>query len=192
MQLKQFENLREDITSSMTQAAKRAKVELLPGDIALSVRGDYVIANAFIAPPKGVAIEQANKLFLVYLSFPKNHSYAKKVPSGFYIIERVEHQNIPRAKVVSLEGHTVLELPLNIIKTEMPPEKYSGSAPYSGERQAALPGEPVTVAQAIIEQSQVNLYRNIVLQGHGVICYPRDGVWYWTWIVIVIFDEKTA
>lgn len=47
--------------------------------------------------------------------------------------------------------------------------------------------QPFTKSQALIEQSQYTLYRRTILTGHGIICYPRAGVWCWTWMVIVIF-----
>ena len=110
-------------------------------------------------------------MFFVYLSFPANHAYAKKVPSGFYTIERLAEQKNPRAKVVNLEGKTVLELPLNIRKIEMSPPKWGGP-----------PKEDVSVAQATIEQSQETLYQDTRVQAHGVRCHWSIGVWYWTWV----------
>jgi hypothetical protein len=144
---------------------------LLTGDVAFSVRGDYVIATALIAPPRDVALEEADQLFFVYLSFAPGHHYAEKVPTGYYTIERMAGQKNPRAKVVNLKGKTVLELPLNIRKIEMPPPKWG-----------TPPKEQVTVAQATIEQSQATLYQELRIQAHRVLCYPRDGVWYWTWV----------
>jgi hypothetical protein len=171
----------ENITALMKDAARQAKVELLPEDIAFSVRGDIVVANALIAPPENVRIEEADKIFLLYLSLPVDSDLAKQVPTGFYIVERETYGKNPRAKLVNLEGKSVLEVPLNIIRTELPPER--GWAP-------PLPAkEPVTTAKAVIEQSQVTLYRDVVIEGHGTICYPRDGVWYWIWITIIIFGE---
>jgi hypothetical protein len=170
-QLKRIGAFRDEFATSIKEAAKRANVQLLDGDVAVSVRGDYVIANALIAPPKDVPIEEADRMFFVYLSLPANHPHAKKIPSGFYTIERMPEQKIPRAKVVNLEGKTVLELPLNIRKIEMPPPKWS-----------APPKDDVSVAQATIEQSQATLYQDTLIQAHRVRCHWSIGVWYWTWV----------
>lgn len=177
MQRGELESFQGDFDASMKEAAKRAKVELVPVDIAVSVQGGYVIATALIAPPKGVPIEQRDKLFFLYLSFPDGHEMAKKVPSGYYVIEKLENKTSPLAKMVDLHGKTVMELPLNIIKSEFPPEEYDAGSK-----------EPITVAQSFIEQLRETLYRIKGVQGHGVICYPRAGVWYWTWVVIVVLD----
>jgi hypothetical protein len=174
-ELKTIEDFRNSLADSMKEAAKRSKVVLHTDEIAISVRGDYVVANSLIAPPKGVPIEEADQMFFVFLSFPANHPFAKKIPTGFYTIERIPKQTIPRAKVINLEGKTVMEVPLNIRKIEMSPPKY-----------ATPPKEKVTAAQATIEQSAATLYQDIVIHAHGTICYPRDGVWYWIWIVIVV------
>jgi len=123
-------------------------------------------AHALIAPPENVPIEQADKLFLVYLSFPADQDLAKKVPSGFYTIERMPDQPILRARVVNLEGKPVLELPLNIIKTEYSPEYASE---YGWGKSNIPRKEPITSAQALIEQSQIPLYRDIVIQAHGIL-----------------------
>ena len=160
----------------MPNVAREAKVDLLPVDIALAVRGEYVIVNALIAPPDGTRPEYAQKMFLVYLSLPEKHEMAKKIPKGCYIIERIPDSPTPRARVVNLKGESVHEVPLNIIRTELPPESYEGGG---GD-------EPILHSQAIIEQYHPTLYRDIVLQGYGIICYPTAGVWYWTWVVIVI------
>lgn len=170
-QLKTIEAFRDNFATSMQEAARRAHVKLLTGDVAVAVRGDYVIANAFMAPPKDVPIEEADRMFFVYLSFPAHHAYAKKVPSGFYTIERVPKQKNPRAKVVNLEGKTVLELPLNIRKIELSPPTYG-----------TPPKEDITVAQATIEQSQETLYQDTRVQAHGVRCHWSIGVWYWIWV----------
>lgn len=172
------ETFRTQISSLMTDAAHEAKVELLPNDVAFSIRGDYVIANALIAPPENVPIEEADKLFLLYLSFPRDHEISKTIPTGFYVVERMPDQKNPRARIVNVEGKAVLEVPLNVIRSEYP-------AGQGWEGSYTLTKEPVTHNQAILEQSQAMLYRDIVLQGHGTICYPRAGVWYWIWIVIV-------
>ena len=170
-QLKTVKTFRTDFSTSMKGAAKRAKVKLLPGDVAVAVRGDYVIANALIAPPKGVPIEDADRMFLVYLSFPANHPYARKVPSGFYTIERMPGQDEPRAKVVSLDGKAVLELPLNIRKLELAPSEY------------ITPRQEETIAaQATIEQAQETLYQVTRVQAHKVICHWNILTWYWMWV----------
>lgn len=179
MQQLDLDTFRDELTTLMGEAARQAQIELLPNDIAFSVRGDCVVANALIAPPENVPIEQADKMFLVYLSFPADHDLAKKVPSGCYTVERVPDQKSPRARLVNLEGKPVLELPLNIIKTELPPQ-------YGWEQSSTPTKEPITIAQAIIEQSQESLYRDTAIVVHGVICYPNDGVWYWTWIRIIL------
>lgn len=169
-----MDSLRYEIAGRLQEAAREAGVELLPTDIAVSVRGEYVVANAIIAPPSGTRPEYAQKMFLVYLSLPEKHEMAKKVPRGCYLIERMPSSSSPRAKVVNLRGEPVLELPLNIVRTELPPQAYQWT---SGE-------PPVVHSQAIIEQSHATLYRDVVIQAHGIICYP--GVWYWTWVIIVI------
>lgn len=171
-ELKTFGN---EFIASMKEAAKRADIQLAPVDIAVSVQGDYVIATALIAPPRNVPFEQRDKLFFLYLSFPEGHKMAKQFPYGYYVVERLENQTSPLAKIVDLHGKTVMELPLNIIKSDFPPEEYGEKAK-----------EPVTVAQAYIEQSRETLYRIRVFGAHGVICYPTSGVWYWTWVVIVV------
>jgi hypothetical protein len=170
-QLKTVEAFRTNFAASMEGAAKRAKVKLLTGDVSVAVRGDYVIANALIAPPQDVLFEEADRMFLVYLSFPANHPYARKVPSGFYTIERLAGQKNPRAKVVDLEGKTVLELPLNIRKIELSPPEYG-----------TPPREDTSVAQATIEQAQETLYQLTRIQAHGVRCHWSIGVWYWIWV----------
>lgn len=179
MQRLHLNTFRDEVTAMMREAAERAKVDLLPVDIAFSVRGDFVVANALIAPPENVPVEEADKIFLVYLSFPADHDLSKKIPSGCYTVERVPDQKNPRARVVNLEGEPVLQLPLNVIKTELPPG-------YGWEQSSASAAEPITNAQAIIEQQQASLYRNLVIQAHGIICYPGAGVWYWTWVIIVV------
>lgn len=163
-------SFRDDFTTSMLKAAKQAKLKLLAGEVSMAVRGDYAIANALIAPPKGVPIEEADRMFFVYLSFPATHNFAKDVPSGFYTIERMPKQKNPLAKVVNLEGKTVLELPLNIRKLELPSDDW-------GSR----PREQLKMAQATIEQSQETLYQSTRMQAHGIYCFPAAGVWYWTW-----------
>jgi hypothetical protein len=180
MQTLDLDAFRDELTSLMQEAAKQARVELLPGDIAFSVRGDCVIANALIAPPENVPMEEADKIFLLYLSLPPDNDLSTKIPTGCYVVERVPDQKSPRARVVNLEGAPVLEVPLNVIKTELPPEYGWGTGTPTRV--------PVTHSQAIIEQSRETLYRVTVLQGHGTICYPDDGVWYWTWIVIVVIE----
>jgi hypothetical protein len=163
-------SFRDDFTTLMLKAAKQAKLKLLTGEVSTAVRGDYAIANALIAPPKDVPIEEADRMFFVYLSFPATHNFAKDVPSGFYTIERMAKQKNPRAKVVNQEGKTVLELPLNIRKIELAPHDY-GSRPL----------EQLKMAQATIEQSQETLYQSTRMQAHGIYCFPAAGVWYWTW-----------
>lgn len=170
-QLKTIEAFRDNFATSMKETAKRAKVKLLTGDVAVAVRGDYVIANALIAPPKDVLIEEADRMFFVYLSFPANHVYARQVPSGFYTIERLVEQKNPRAKVVNLNGKTVLELPLNIRKIELSPPPYG-----------TPPQEDVSVAQATVEQAQETLYQLTRIQAHGIRCHWSAGIWYWTWV----------
>lgn len=170
-QLKTVKSFRADVAASLKEAAKRANVKLLPGDVAVAVRGDYMIANALIAPPKGVAIEDADRMFLVYLSFPADHPYAKKVPSGFYTIERMPEQGDPRAKVLNLDGKAVLELPLNIRKLVLGPSEY------------IIPRqEDVVAVQATIEQAQETLYELTRLQAHKVICHWNILTWYWMWV----------
>src|SRR3989442_1050863 len=141
-QLKTIEAARDNLAISMKEAAKQAEVELLTGDVAISVRGGYVIANALIAPPEDVPLEEADKMFFVYLSLPEYHARAKQVQNGFYTIERMAEQKTPRTKVVNLEGNTVLELPLNIRKLELSPQIWGDP-----------PKEQVNYAQATIEQS---------------------------------------
>lgn len=169
--LQTIEAFRDNFATSMHEAAKRAKVKLLTGDVAVAVRGDYVIANAFMEPPKGIPIEEADRMFFVYVSFPADHRYAKKVPSGFYTIERLPKQKNPRVKVVSLQGRTVLELPLNIRKIELSPPTYG-----------TPPKEDITVAQATVEQSHETLYQDTRIQAHGIRCHWSIGVWYWIWV----------
>lgn len=166
--LRRVEAFRDNFSASMKEAAKQAKVKLLNDEVSVAVRGDFVIANALIAPPKNVPIEEADRLFFVYLSFPAKHVFAKKIPSGFYAIERMAKQKNPRAKVVNLEGKTVLELPLNVRKIETTAEEWDTQ-------------EKLAVAQATIEQAHETLYQSTRIQAHGVLCYPRDGVWYWIW-----------
>ena len=160
----------DEIVGRLEEAAREAEVELFPEDIAVSVRGEYVVANALIAPPNGTRPEYAQKMFLVYLSLPEEHELARKIPSGCYLIERMPGSPSPRAKVVNLRGQTVLELPLNIIRTELPPEAYHRDG---GE-------EPFVRSQAIIEQSHATLYRDVAIQAHGIICYPRASISYST------------
>jgi len=169
-QLRTIEAFRDNLATSLKEAATQSNVELLTGDVAIAVRGDYVINNALIAPPKDVPIEEADRIFFVYLSLPANHVHAEKIPSGFYTIERVPEQKNPRAKVVNLEGTTVLELPLNIRKLELSP-------PYG-----TPPEEDVIVAQATIEQAHETLYQKTRVQAHGIRCHWSIGVWYWTWV----------
>jgi hypothetical protein len=168
-QLKTIEALRDNLDTSLKEAAKQANVELLPGDVAIAVRGDYVVANALIAPPTDVPMEEADRMFFVYLSLPANHVHAEKLPSGFYTIERMAEQKEPRVKVVNLEGKTGLELPLNFRKIEMRPNW------------GPQPEESLAVAQATIEQSLETLYQVTRIQFHRVRCFPGDGVWYWLW-----------
>jgi len=170
-QLKVVETFRTSFANSLKGAAKRAKVKLLAGDVSVAVRGDYVIANALIAPPPGVLLEEAVKMFLVYVSFPANHPYAKKVPSGYYTIERLAEQKNPRAKVVNLEGKTVLELPLNIRKIELTPPEYDATVQ-----------EDISFGQATIEQAPETLYRLTRMQAHEVRCHWKIATWYWTWV----------
>jgi hypothetical protein len=176
MALSQLDSFRREVINQMQEAAREAKVELLPIDIAVSVRGELVVANAVIAPPYGTRIEYADKLFLLYVSLPEEHEMAKKLPKGCYVVERVRHSPPSRARLVNLKGEVVLEVPLNQVRTELPPEAYQWT---SGE-------PPVVHSQAHIEQAYATLYRDVIIEGHGVICYP--GVWYWTWIIIVIVE----
>lgn len=173
MSFSQLDGFRSEVVDRIHQAAREAKVELLPVDIAVSIRGDCVVANALIAPPPGTAPEHAEKMFLMYLSFPENHEMSKKIPSGCYIVERI-HNSPTQAMLVSLKGDVVKLLPLNRVRTELPPGAYKWE---SGK-------PPVIHSQAHIEQAYATLYRDVVIEGHGVICYP--GVWYWTWVIIVI------
>ena len=179
MQSLNLDAFRTQLNSLMTNAARQVQVQLHPTDIAFSVRGGCVVAAALIAPPNDVPIEESEKVFLLYLSLPEGHAMATKIPSGCYTVERIPEQKNPRARLVNLEGKAVMELPLNIVKTELPPT-------YGWEPTDIPAKEPVTHVQATIEQSQASLYRDIVIEGHGTICYPRAGVWYWTWVVIVI------
>jgi len=167
----QFKTFRTNFSTSMKEAAKRANVKLFNSEVAVAVRGDYVIANALIAPPKGVPIEDADRMFLVYLSFPASHPFAKKVPSGFYTVERIPEQKDPRAKVVNLEGKAVLELPLNIRKLELGRPKYDAPTP-----------EDIIAAQATIEQAQETLYQVTRMQAHKVRCHWSILTWYWIWV----------
>jgi hypothetical protein len=170
-QLKKVETFRSTFAASMKEAAKQANVKLLTGDVSFAVRDDYVVANALLAPPQGVLFEVADRMFLVYLSFPANHPYAKKVPSGFYTIERMAEQKNPRAKVVDVDGKTVLEVPLNIRKIELSPPKYG------------TPPQPdIIMAQATIEQAAETLYQFTRVQAHGVRCHWSIGTWYWIWV----------
>lgn len=180
---------RDTLTRSMEKAAKDAGVRLLPGDIAHSIRGDLAISNAFVAPEHGIPLERSEKLFFLYVSIPERYQIAKKIPAGYYIAERITGADDPRVKLVNMKGEAVYELPLRIIKTELPPDQYR--AQYEDydtgdDYGSGGGGEPFTKSQAMIEQSQYSLYRGTILTGHGTICYPKDGVWYWTWIVIVI------
>jgi hypothetical protein len=174
MTIMYLDSFRREIIGEMRTAAREAKVELLPVDIAVSVRGEYVIANALIAPPDGTPPEYADKMFLMYLSFPEKDAMARKIPSGCYVVERIPNSPTPQAKLVNLRGETVLEMPLNRVRTELPPKAYQW---VSGE-------PPIIHSQAHIEQAYATLYRDIIIEGHGIICYP--GVWYWTWVIIVI------
>jgi hypothetical protein len=178
MNFAKLDSFRSEVSDRLKEAACEAKVDLLPVDVALSIRDEYVIANALIAPPNGTRPEYAQKMFLVYLSLPEKHEMAKKIPKGCYIIERIPDAPNPRARVVNLKGETVHELPLNIIRTELPPDSYQW---VGGDG-------PVQYSQAIIEQSHATLYRDVAIQAHGIICYP--GVWYWTWVVIVIVVSR--
>jgi hypothetical protein len=171
------------LTTLMGEAAKQAKVDLLPEDVAFSVRGDCAIANALIAPPENVPIEEADKLFLLYLSLPRDGDLAEKVPNGSYVVERVPEQTNPRARLVDLGGKPVLEVPLHVVETHMPPEWVRNES-YTPTK------EPITRAEAHIEQQRENLYRNIIIEAHETDCYPRSGVWYWRWIVIIIYESK--
>ncbi len=179
---KELTNLRDSIASSMEEAAKSAGVELLPRDIAHSVRGDIAISTALVAPEAGIPIEHSDKIFFLYLSFPQSYEIAKKIPSGYYIAERIAGAKDPRARLVDMTGKTVLELPLHIIRTEIPPERYT---PPSGTYESTSAEEPVILeSQALIEQSRETLYSITIATAHGIICYP--GVWYWTWVVIIV------
>lgn len=177
-----------ELTRSMEEVAKGAGVKLLPGDVAHTVRGDLALSTALIAPEDGVPLERADKLFFLHVSIPERYQIAKQIPEGYYIAERIPGADDPRVKLVNMKGEAVHELPLRVVKTEIPPDVYK--AQYGGQLDGdeyAGSGEPVTHSQAIIEQSQYSLYRGAILEGHGIICYPTAGVWYWTWIVIVIF-----
>lgn len=181
---------RDELTRSMEEAAKGAGVRLLPGDIAHSIRGDLAISTAFVAPEQGIPLERSEKLFFLYVSIPDRYQIAKKIPSGYYIAERIVGADDPRVKLVNMKGEAVYELPLRIIKTELPPDQYGdqyGDYDTGDDYGSGGGEEPITKSQAMIEQSQYSLYRITILTGHGTICYPRDGVWYWTWVVIVIF-----
>lgn len=178
MTLSQLDSFRSEVVAQLQEAAREAKVELLPVDIAVSVRGEYVVANALIAPPAGTAPEHAEKMFLMYLSLPENHEMAKKIPKGCYIIQRIPNSPTPQAILVNLKGEAVLLLPLNRVRTELPPGAYQWESAKS----------PVIHSQAHIEQAYATLYRDIIIEGHGIICYP--GVWYWTWVVIVIVVRR--
>lgn len=68
-----LDSFRGELATLMADAARQAKVEPLPNDIAFSVRGDYVVVNELIAPPENVPIEEADKLLLLYLSFPQDN-----------------------------------------------------------------------------------------------------------------------
>jgi hypothetical protein len=170
-QQRAIEAFRHNFATSMKEAAKQAKVELYSEEVAISVRGGYMVANTLIAPPEGVPIEDADKMFFTYLSLPEDHPRAKQVPSGYYTIERMAEQKTPRAKVVNLEGQTVLELPINIRKLELAPQVWGDP-----------PQEFFAVGQATIEQSVETLYRQTRVQDHRVHCYPLQGVWFWTWV----------
>jgi hypothetical protein len=185
-----LKNYRDTLTCSMEEAAKGAGVRLLPGDIAHSIRGDLAISTAFVSPEHGIPLERSEKLFFLYVSIPGRYQIAKKIPAGYYIAERIAGADSPRVKLVNMKGKAVYELPLQIIRTELPPDQYK--AQYreydTGDDYDSGGGDkPFTKLQAMIEQSQYSLYRITILSGHGTICYPRDGVWYWTWVVIVIF-----
>lgn len=171
-QLKTIVSFRDNFDSSLKEVAKRANIQLLPTETAVAVRGDYVIASLLTAPPKGVSIEESDGLFFVYLSFPKDHVFAKKIPSGYYTIERVPKQVNPMAKVVNLEGKTVLELPLNIRKLEL-------KAPPAWE---APPQKDTLFVQTTIEQSQETLYELTRMQAHKVRCHWSILTWYWIWV----------
>jgi hypothetical protein len=170
----------------MERAAKGAGVRLLPGDIAHSIRGDLAISTAFIAPEHGIPLERSEKLFFLYVSIPKRYQIAKKIPTGYYIAERIAGTDDPRVALVNMKGKAVYELPLQIIKTVLPPDQH-GDYETGSNSSSGRGAEPFTRSQAMIEQSQYTLYRITVLTGHGTICYPAAGVWYWTWVVIVIF-----
>jgi hypothetical protein len=179
---------RDNLTRSMEEAAKGAGVRLLPGDVAHSMRGDLAISTAFVAPEDGVPLERADKLFFLYVSIPERYQIAKKIPEGYYIAERIAGADDPRVKLVNMKGEAVYELPLHVIKTELPPDQYTAQyGGYDADDGYNDGEEPFTKSQAMIEQSQYSLYRITILTGHGIICYPRQGVWYWTWVVIVIF-----
>lgn len=170
-QLKTIVSFRDNFDASLKEAAKRAKIKLLPTETAVAVRGDYVIASLLTAPPKGVSIEESDGLFFVYLSFPKDHVFAKKIPCGYYTIERVPKQVNPTAKVVNLEGKTVLELPLNIRKLELNQSAWE-----------APPQKDTLFVQATIEQSQETLYELTRMQAHKVRCHWSILTWYWIWV----------
>ena len=180
---------RDTLQHSMEEAAKGVGLKLLKGDIAHSIRGDLAISTAFIAPKHNVPLEQSEKLFFLYVSIPMNYQIAKKIPTGYYIAERIAGASDPRVRLVNMKGEAVYELPLHIIKTELPPDLYNAQKEdyYVGDDYPSGGKEQFTKSQAMIEQSQYSLYRITILTGHGTICYPRDGVWYWTWVVIVIF-----
>ncbi len=182
---------RDNLTRSMEEAAKGAGLELLPGEVAHSMRGDLAISTAFVAPKDGVPIENADKLFLLYVSIPERYKIAKEIPEGYYVAERIAGADSPRVKLVNMKGEAVYELPLRVVKTEIPPEAYTaqfgGYDGYDGYGDLDGGTEPFTKTQAMIEQSQYSLYRATIFTGHGVICYPTSFTWYWTWIVIVIF-----
>jgi hypothetical protein len=178
MPLSHLDSFRREIVGQLHEAARAARVELLPIDVAVSVRGDLVVANALIAPPPGTPPEHAEKMFLVYLSLPEGHEMARTIPSGCYIVERIPNAPSPQAKLVNLEGRAVLELPLNRVRTELPPGAYQWT---SGE-------PPIIHSQAHIEQLYATLYRDVIIEAHGIICYPS--VWYWTWVIIVIVARE--
>ena len=72
MSLSLLDSFRREVVDQLHAAAHELKVELLPIDIAVSVRGEYVVANALIAPPHGTRPEYADKMFLMYLSLPRS------------------------------------------------------------------------------------------------------------------------
>jgi hypothetical protein len=68
-----LDTFRSELATLMADAARQAKVDLLPNGIAFSFQSDCVVVNELIAPPENVPIEEADKLFLHHLSFPQDN-----------------------------------------------------------------------------------------------------------------------